>query len=69
MDKDYRLESLKATMKFLKTQDKSIKLASYNTKKKILDYLQSINYDFSGIPKAKPKGRVPRQPKQRYFLV
>lgn len=49
MDKDYKLESLKATMKFLKTQDPSIKLASYNTKAKILDYLQSINYDMSQI--------------------
>lgn len=55
MDKDYKLESLKATMKFLKTQDKSIKLASYNTKAKILDYLQSINYDMSQIGIKGPK--------------
>ena len=55
MDKDYKLESLKATMRFLKTQDPSIKLASYNTKAKILDYLQSINYDMSQIKIKGPK--------------
>lgn len=57
MDKDYKLESLKATMKFLKSQDPSIKLSSYNTKNKILDYLRSINYDMSEI---KIKGPLKR---------
>lgn len=49
MSSGYKTKDLKEAVKFLKSQDKSIKLSDYKTKDAMYNLLQSVGYDMSSI--------------------
>ena len=59
-----KVEDLKDAIKFLKTQDKTIKISDYKTKKSMIDFLKSIKYDFSSF-----KNEVPSVPASKPTTV
>jgi len=54
-----KVEDLKEAIRFLKTVDKTIKITDYKTKKSMIDFLESVKYDFSSFKKEAPSAPKP----------